>query len=137
METEAESRLHARPPLPVPFFYGWLVVALSFMTTLATSGTRSALTVMILPLEAEFGWSRATIATAASINLLLVGMMAPLGGYLMDRFGPRRMILTSLTLLVIGILSTTQMQSLWQLVLFWGVSYRPDKYGSCTQFGSG
>ncbi len=121
METEAESRLHARPPLPVPFFYGWLVVALSFMTTLATSGTRSALTVMILPLEAEFGWSRATIATAASLNLLLVGMMAPLGGYLMDRFGPRRMILTSLTLLVIGILSTTQMQSLWQLVLFWGV----------------
>ena len=121
METEAEPLRIARPPLPVPFFYGWLVVALSFMTTLATSGTRSALTVMIVPLEAEFGWSRATIATAASMNLLLLGLMAPLGGYLMDRFGPRRMVLTSLTLLVIGISSTTQMRTLWQLVLFWGV----------------
>ncbi len=121
METEAESRLKARPPLTLPFFYGWLVVALSFMTALATSGTRSALTVMIVPLEAEFGWSRATIAAAASMNLFLLGLMAPLGGFLMDRFGPRRMILTSLTLLIIGIISTTQMRHLWQLVLFWGV----------------
>jgi len=39
----------------------------------------------------------------------------------MDRFGPRRMILTALTLLVIGITATTQMRQMWQLILFWGV----------------
>ncbi len=121
MENEAESRRTTRLPLSVPFFYGWLVVALSFITALATSGTRSALTVMILPLEAEFGWNRTGIVTAASMGLLLQGLMSPLGGWLMDRFGPRRMILTSLTLLVIGITATTQMRQLWQLVLFWGV----------------
>lgn len=121
METAAESPPKARLPLPVPFFYGWLVVALSFITALATSGTRSALTVMILPLEAEFGWNRAGIVMAASMGLFLQGLMSPLGGWLMDRFGPRRMILTSLTLLVIGITATTQMRQLWQLVLFWGV----------------
>ena len=121
MENEAESRPKARPPLPLPFFYGWLVVALSFITALATSGTRSALTVMILPFEAEFGWNRAGIAAAASVNLFLQGLTAPLGGWLMDRFGPRRMILISLTLLVIGITATTQMGHLWQLILFWGI----------------
>ncbi len=122
METEAESRPKARLPLATPFFYGWLVVALSFITALATSGTRSALTVMILPLEAEFGWSRVGIATAASMTLFLQGLTAPLGGWLMDRFGPRRMILISLTLLVIGITATTQMRHMWQLILFWGVA---------------
>ena len=122
VETEAESRPKARLPLPVPFFYGWLVVALSFITALATSGTRAGLTVMILPLEAEFGWNRAGLAIAASMNLFLQGLTAPLGGWLMDRFGPRRMILISLTLLVIGITATTQMRQLWQLILFWGVT---------------
>ncbi len=121
MENEAESRPKARPPLPVPFFYGWLVVALSFITALTTSGTRSALTVMILPFEAEFGWNRAGIAAVASMGLFLQGLTAPLGGWLMDRFGPRRMILISLTLLVIGMTATTQIRQLWQLILLWGV----------------
>lgn len=122
VENEVRPLSKVRPPLPLPFFYGWLVVGLSFITALATSGTRSALTVMILPLETEFGWSRAGIATAASLNLFLQGLTAPLGGWLMDRFGPRRMILIALTIVVIGILATTQMSQLWQLIVFWGVT---------------
>jgi MFS family permease len=62
----------------------------------------------------------AGIAAAASMNLFLQGLTAPLGGWLIDRFGPRRMILIALTLLVIGILTTTQIQQLWQLILLWG-----------------
>ena len=121
MDSKPSVQRQTGPPLPVPFYYGWLVVALSFMTTFTTSGTRSALTVMIHPLQAEFGWSRAGIATAASLNLFLLGLTSPLGGWLMDRFGPRRMILMSLTLLVTGITATTQMRELWQLILFWGI----------------
>jgi len=121
VENGAVSHPKARPPIPVRFFYGWLMVALSFITALTTSGTRAALSVMILPFEAEFGWNRAGIAAAASMNLFLQGLTAPLGGWLMDRFGPRRMILISLTLLVIGITATTQIQQLWQLILLWGV----------------
>ena len=121
MEADPPVQTKPRPPLTLPFFYGWLVVALTFMTSLTTSGTRSALTVMILPLEAEFGWSRAAISSAASLNLLIVGLSAPLGGWLMDRFGPRRMMLISLTLLMMGITATTMMQHLWHLILFWGI----------------
>ena len=121
MEVESPVQPKARPPLSLPFFYGWLVVALSFMTSLTSSGTRSALTVMIRPLETEFGWSRAAISSAASLNLLILGLTSPLGGWLLDRFGPRRMMLVSLTLMIMGITATTMMQDLWHLILFWGV----------------
>ncbi len=121
MDNESPMQPKAHPPLPVPFHYGWLVVALTFITSLTSAGTRSALTVMIHPLEIEFGWTRVAISSAASLNLFILGLTSPLGGWLMDRFGPRRMMIISLTLLVMGVTATTQMQHLWQLILFWGV----------------
>ncbi|MBI4484349.1 MAG: hypothetical protein HY652_15850, partial [Acidobacteria bacterium] len=54
----------ARWLFPVPFYYGWVVVALSFLATLTGAGIRSAPAVLIHPLEEEFGWSRAAIASA-------------------------------------------------------------------------
>src|ERR1043165_3516843 len=69
------------------FHYAWVVAALAFLTTLTAAGIRSAPSVLIHPLEAEFGWSRAAIALAPSLNLLLYGCAAPFGGWLLDRFG--------------------------------------------------
>jgi MFS family permease len=117
--TEMNQRLCA--PLPAPFFYGWVVVVLSFLTTLVGAGIRSAAAVLIHPLEMEFGWSRAAIASAVSLNLLLVGVAAPISGWLLDRFGPRRIMVGSLALLVFGVGATTFMQEFWQLVLLWGI----------------
>lgn len=108
-------------PLPAPFFYGWVVVVLSFLTTLVGAGIRSAAAVLIHPLEMEFGWSRAAIASAVSLNLLLVGVAAPISGWLLDRFGPRRVMIGSLALLVFGVSATTVMKEFWQLVLLWGI----------------
>src|SRR3990167_10601168 len=85
-----------RIPTICPFYYGWFVVLLSFFANLTAAGIRSAPSVLIHPLEAEFGWSRTEIASAASLNLLLMGLFAPVGGWLIDRFGPRRVILGSL-----------------------------------------
>ena len=109
------------PPLPLRFHYGWLVLALSFLATLASAGIRSSPAVMIVPFELEFGWSRAGIASAVSVNLLLFGVAAPISGWLLDRFGSRRVMLGSLSLLVIGVSGTTVMKEYWQLVLLWGV----------------
>src|SRR4051794_1816507 len=101
--------------LPSALFYGWIVIPLTFVAALTTGGIRSAPTVFIEPLEAEFGWSRAAIAAAIGLNLLLYGLGAPLTGRLLDRFGPRRVIPVSLTVLCIAMLATTQVQALWQL----------------------
>jgi predicted MFS family arabinose efflux permease len=96
-------------------------LALSFFTTLVGAGIRSSPAVFILPFELEFGWSRVAIASAVSINLLLFGVAAPISGWLLDRYGPRRVMLACLSLLVVGVSGTTFMKQYWQLVLLWGV----------------
>jgi len=108
-------------PLSVPFFYGWFIVALSFLANLTAAGIRSAPSVLIHPLEAEFGWSRTAIASAASLNLLLLGLFAPIGGWLIDRVGARRVILGCLTTIAVGLVGTVFVQELWQLIVLWGV----------------
>ena len=121
MQTPVATTTKARPPLSVPFFYGWVAVALSFLTTLVGAGVRSAPTVFIHPLEAEFGWSRAEIAFAISINLFLYGLAGPLSGWLLDRFGSRRVMAGSLALMAVGVGLTTLMREYWQLLALWGV----------------
>lgn len=116
-----EIRSQPRPPLSVPFYYGWLVLTLSFLTTLTGAGIRSSPTVLIHPLEMEFGWSRAAISSAIGLNLLLFGVAAPISGWLIDRFGARRVMLGSLFLLLVGVSATTVMREFWHLVLLWGI----------------
>jgi predicted MFS family arabinose efflux permease len=103
------------------FYYGWVVVAITITVSLATWGVRAAPAVLIKPLEAEFGWTRAEISSAIAIGLLMTAVGAPLGGTLVDRFGPR-LILIGITLLTgISILTASQMTALWQMTLLWGV----------------
>jgi len=115
------SKASARPPLSIPFYYGWFIVALSFLANLTAAGIRSAPSVLIHPFEAEFGWSRTAIASAASLNLLLLGLFAPIGGWLIDRIGARRVILGCLSTIVAGLIGTVFVQELWQLIILWGV----------------
>src|SRR2546426_8311438 len=67
--------------------YGWIVVAVTFVTLLAAAGIRSAPGVLIIPLEREFGWTRATVSFAVSINLFLYGLSRPFVAGLLDRLG--------------------------------------------------
>ena len=121
MEANNPDTPKKRPPISLPFYYGWFVVSLCFMTTLISAGVRSSPSVLIHPLEGEFGWSRALIASAISMNLLLFGVAAPISGYLIDRFGPRKVMLGSLTLLITGVSGTVVMDKFWQFFLVWGV----------------
>ncbi|GHD68268.1 MFS transporter [Jeongeupia chitinilytica] len=106
-----EGRLH----------YGWIVIAVTFLVMLITAGTRATPSVMMVPLEHEFGWSRATISAALSINLALFGLMGPFAAAAMLRFGLRRTVLTALTVLSASIALSSLMQATWQLQLIWGL----------------
>ena len=110
-----------RPPIALPFYYGWFVVGLCFLTTLTSAGVRSSPSVLIHPLESEFGWSRTLIASALSMNLLLFGVAAPISGFLIDRYGPRKVMLGSLLLLIAGVSGTMVMTQFWQFFLVWGI----------------
>src|SRR5512147_1593569 len=121
MSMDDVNTMETRPPIAMPFFYGWFIVALSFLANLTAAGIRSAPSVLIHPLEAEFGWTRTEVASAASLNLLLLGLFAPVGGWLIDRIGARRVILGSLSTIALGVVAVTFVQQLWQLILLWGV----------------
>lgn len=121
MANDTPASSGKRPPLSLPFYYGWFVVALCFLTTLTSAGVRSSPSVLIHPLEAEFGWSRALIASAISMNLLLFGFAAPISGYLIDKYGPRKVMLGSLIMLITGVSGTVVMDQFWQFFLVWGI----------------
>lgn len=110
-------------PRSLPFHYAWVVVAITALTLIASAGVRAAPGVLIKPLEAEFGWDRASISVAVAISLIVFGLGGPLSGTLVDRYGPRRVALTGLALVVgLGLLPLILgLSTLWQLYLFWGV----------------
>jgi predicted MFS family arabinose efflux permease len=101
--------------------YGWVVVATTFLTMLATAGALGAPGVMIQPLQHEFGWQNAEISGALAIRLVLFGVIGPFAAAFMNRFGIRRVVASALLLIVVGVGLSTLMTEIWQLVLLWGI----------------
>jgi len=99
----------------------WIVAAITFATLFASAGFRSAPSVLILPLEDEFGWRRDVISAALAINVLLFGLTAPFAAALMDRFTVRKVVMSALSVIGIGALLTIWMNQSWHLMLLWGV----------------
>ncbi|SDE30137.1 MFS transporter [Paraburkholderia lycopersici] len=103
------------------FHYGWLVVAVVFFVLLAAAGTRATPSVMMVPLEHQFGWSRATISLAISVNIALYGLMGPFAAAAMQRFGVRPTLLAALGTMAAGVALSALMTHPWQMILIWGV----------------
>jgi sugar phosphate permease len=107
---------------PTRLHYAWIIAAVTFVVGLLTAGVRAAPGVLIVPLEQEFGWSRATISFAVGVNLLLYGLIGPFAAALMDRFGVRRTMTVALVLSAAAVAASPAMHQSWQLVLLWGVA---------------
>ena len=101
--------------------YAWVVAAVTFVALMGAAGFRATPSVLIVPLQHEFGWNRAVISVAVSINLVLFGLTGPFAAALMDRFGLRAVTLGALVTVATGALLTTFMNAPWQLYLLWGV----------------
>jgi len=101
--------------------YAWVVAAVTFIALMGAAGFRATPSVLIVPLQHEFGWNRAVISLAVSINLILFGLTGPFAAALMDRFGLRVVAVAALITVATGALLTTLMNAPWQLYLLWGV----------------
>src|SRR3982074_1469018 len=101
--------------------YGWVMVAVTFLTALISAGTVGAPGVFIVPLQKEFGWTTAEISSALSIRFILFGLMAPFAAALMNRYGLRNVTLSALLVVVSGLLASLAMTKVWHLMLLWGV----------------
>src|SRR5689334_17960391 len=102
------------------FHYAWVVAGITFLVLIVSAGVRSTPSVLVVPLEEQFGWSRADISLAVSINLVLFGLFGPFAAALMERFGMRRVMVIALTTVGVAALLTSQIKSLWHLYLLWG-----------------
>jgi len=103
--------------------YGWVVVATTFLTMLVTAGAVGAPGVLLLPLQREYGWSTAAISSALATRLLLFGLMGPFAAAFINRYGVRRVTLSALCLIGLGLALSLGMTYLWQLILLWGVRH--------------
>ena len=101
--------------------YGWVVVAVTFLTLLVTAAAMGTPGVLIVPLEQEFGWSDAQISSALALRIMLFGLFGPFAAAFMNRYGVRRVIMVAMVLIAGGLLSSLAMTQVWQLVLLWGI----------------
>jgi MFS family permease len=99
----------------------WIVAAVAFLALVGAAGFRAAPSVLMLPLEEEFGWSRGELSIAVSVNLVLFGLTAPFAAALMARFGLRRVTSFALVLVAAGSAVSIFVTEPWQLILTWGV----------------
>jgi sugar phosphate permease len=101
--------------------YGWVVVAVTFLTMLSTAGAMGLPGALILPLNNEFDWDVGSISSALALRLALFGLMGPFSAGLIERYGVRAIVLTAISLIIIGLLSALLMTQLWHMVLLWGL----------------
>ncbi len=103
------------------YFYGYNIVAAGFTIQAVCIGALFAYGVFFKDIQAEFGWSRATISGASSLALFMMGAVGVLAGKLNDRIGPRFLIVVSAGFLGLGYLLMSRIQSPWQLYVVFGI----------------
>jgi MFS family permease len=111
---DAPARHHRR------LHRAWPIAAVTMAALVAAAGFRSSTGALLVPLEDDFGWSRATTSGAVSLNLIVYGLTAPFAAALMERFGVRRVVAASLSLVAVGSGLTLVMTQAWQLWVLWG-----------------
>jgi MFS family permease len=99
----------------------YAVVAAIWVTLGISSGLYFSFPVFFLPLIEEFGWSRGATAAAFSISSIVQGLLSPVIGILVDRLGPRRVVLAGTVVLGGASLLSSLVASLWSLYLITGV----------------
>ncbi len=98
---------------PSRVFYGWWIVGASFLIMLYTGGVIFyGFTAIFEPIADELGWSYTQISLGASLRGLEAGLLAPLMGVLVDRWGPRRLIFVGGIITALGLLLLSRVTSL-------------------------
>ena len=101
--------------------YAWVIALVTFVVMLITAGVRATPGLFMVPLETEFGWSRAVISASIAVNIALFGLIGPFAASVMDRWGLRRVVLGALGLTAAAVALSSRMSAEWQFFLLWGV----------------
>ena len=105
----------------LPFYYGWVIVAVAFVTMAFGVSARTAFSLLLPPLIEEFGWERGVVAGAFSFGFLVSAVLSPFVGRAMDRRGPRIVIGAGVCMVAGGLLAAPVIEQPWQLYATLGV----------------
>ena len=111
----------ARIELPTMAARGRTAVAVTFVTLGLTYGIWYSYSVFLVALLRDFGWSRSVLAGAFSLFVMVHGLSGPVLGWLVERYGPRRVIVTGAALIGAGLALAAETRGPWQLYLAFGV----------------
>src|SRR5207253_822362 len=109
-----------RGPVRFPFFYGWLLVGIAFVTMAVGVNARTAFSLLFPPILDEFGWDRGVTAGIFSFGFLVSAMVTPCVGRLMDRRGPMLVVELGVVAMAAGLLLAAWAHETWQLYLTLG-----------------
>lgn len=101
--------------------YGWLVVVVSFVTMSLVSPIGTTFQLFYQALKEQYHWSHASISGIYGLHQFLNGAISPLVGWLLDRYGPRRMMPLGALILGIGLALSSQINAIWQLYITFGI----------------
>jgi MFS family permease len=121
LDTPAVSSGTGRKGTRLPFYYGWIIVAVTFVTMAVGVNARTAFSLFFPPILSEFGWERGITAGAFSFGFVVSGAVSPLIGRLMDRAGPRAVMELGVALMGGGLLLAPLTTQPWHLYLTIGV----------------
>jgi len=99
----------------VPFFYGWVIVAVCFVSACLSGATSQLfMAVMVVPMSEEMGWTRTEASFALTLGVLVTACLSPLLGRLADRHGPRALLPIASVVVAAGFMGLAMLQNLWQ-----------------------
>jgi MFS family permease len=101
--------------LAIPFFYGWIIVAMGFVTLAIGVSARTAFSLLFPPILDEYGWERGVTAGVFSFGFFVSAMLSPLVGRLMDRRGPRVVIEMGVIVMAAGLMLAPFARQPWHL----------------------
>src|SRR5205085_7491386 len=121
VRTNAAKKQNGKAVMRLPFFYGWMIVAVTFVTMAIGVNARTAFSLFFPPIVSEFGWERGVTAGAFSFGFVVSGAVSPLIGRMMDRYGPRAVMEVGVALMGSGLLLAPLTTRPWHLYLTIGV----------------
>ncbi len=105
----------------LPWFYGWTLVGVGFLTVAMSQGTRAIFGVLMVAIGDATGWSRGTISGALAVNALVMALSAIPWGIALDRYGPRRTYGSAAVIAGFGLVMLASVSTQWQFYVGLGI----------------
>jgi len=102
-------------------FYGWIIVAVSFLNLAVVFGIWYSFSVFLVAVAKDFGWQRAETSGVFSVFMMVQSLAAVVVGAIIDRLGPRLVFPAACVLVAGGLFLTSTIGSLLEYYLWYGV----------------